>query len=288
MKAVSILRKVEEGNFTIVSNEMIQNPNMSNKARGLYVYMLSMPDDWQFCIADLVNRSTDGREGIKSQMAELEELGYIKRGVQSINADGTFGTTPVMIRSSMDLPWPDEAVAENPSTDPDPTVAENPSTENPLTENPRQQRTHSTKNPETKNPETNTSDKDPVLVVWEAYAETLRKFDHTVDEPRLTRKRRELIKRRLNEFDVDALVKAVTGWVHSDWHRGLNPDGKIYNSLGLILRDDDKIEQFIGYHSVRRPPKPGDVNSAHGRDRTQRKGPKPVILSDDDEDFLNE
>lgn len=280
----TILRKIVKSNFTIVSNEMIQNPNMSNKARGLYVYMLSMPDDWQFCVADLMNRSTDGRDSIKSQLNELEAIGYIKRG-QTTNPDGTFGPAYVLVRSSMDLPWPDEPLTENPLTD------------NPLTENPLQQSTHSTKDPESKNPETKTLFDDPVEqpmtqaekrnAVWDAYLASWHEFNKGKNGkvPVYSHARKELINRRLAVYSVEDLILAVTGWQYSPFHRGENDGGKVYNSIDLFLRNDEKIEMFMGYHDAKKPVSSGNVNEAHGR---QRRASSDIIELDDDEDFIDD
>ena len=36
------------GNFTIIRNDCLEDPNISWKAKGLLVYMASKPKDWQF------------------------------------------------------------------------------------------------------------------------------------------------------------------------------------------------------------------------------------------------
>jgi Helix-turn-helix domain len=278
----TILRKVVKNNFTIVSNEMIQNPDMSNKARGLYVYMLSMPDDWQFCVADLMNRSTDGRDSIKSQLNELERIGYIKRG-QETNADGTFGHAYVLVRSSMDLPWPDEPLTENPLT------------VNPLTENPLQQSTHSTKDTESKNPTTNVtlSRSQEISEIWDAYVQSIEDFKRRTGKKvrvrKLSQPYRDLIDLRLRDgYTVEEVKLAMTGWVHSPHHTGdkpdSNPEGKVYCSPDLLLRHN-KIDQFIEYHDTRKPTRPGNVNDAHGR---ERRASSDIIELDDDEDFIDD
>lgn len=64
-------------NFTVVGNEAIQNPNLSAKAKGLFVYLLSLPNDWIFYERELVNHFSDGKSSISSALRELKENGYV-------------------------------------------------------------------------------------------------------------------------------------------------------------------------------------------------------------------
>ena len=57
-------------------------------------------------------------------------------------------------------------------------------------------------------------------------------------------KRRRLINARLKDYTADELCLAVAGWKNSPFHRGQNPGGKVYNDLGLLLRDAEHVEQF--------------------------------------------
>jgi hypothetical protein len=69
--------------------------------------------------------------------------------------------------------------------------------------------------------------------------------------------RKLLIRRALRTYDVDVLRRAIDGCARSDWHSGANPDGKVHNSLELILRDSDHIERFaeMGERATSRIPK---------------------------------
>ena len=52
---------------------------MSLKAKGLLSLMLSLPDDWNYSISGLVKLSKDGKDGVMTALAELEEFGYLSR-----------------------------------------------------------------------------------------------------------------------------------------------------------------------------------------------------------------
>ena len=64
---------------------------------------------------------------------------------------------------------------------------------------------------------------------------------------RLDANRKRLITNALKKYTETDLVAAITGCAMSPFHMGMNPDSKKYNGLDLILRNAEKIEQFIGF-----------------------------------------
>ena len=95
-------------NFTMISNKCLQTNVISNGARGLLTFMLSLPNDWQFSIAWLAKNCRDGKSAIRSQIAELEDTHYLVR-VQSKHHSGRFGCSNYIIS---DEPMTDEAIEE--------------------------------------------------------------------------------------------------------------------------------------------------------------------------------
>lgn len=65
--------------YVMINKELLNDTNLSWKAKGLLSYMLSLPDDWDFYLKDLKNRSKDGRISTASAIKELEQSGYLKR-----------------------------------------------------------------------------------------------------------------------------------------------------------------------------------------------------------------
>ncbi len=78
--------------------------------------------------------------------------------------------------------------------------------------------------------------------VWEAYAANLGR------PARLTSQRMALIIRRCKEWPVEDLLDAVVGWKDSPFHRGENPEGRVWDSLELLLRNAEHIENFRDLH----------------------------------------
>lgn len=65
--------------FTSVSNEIINNKEMSWEARGLLIYLLSKPEGWIVRNNDLIKQSPAGRDKVASIVQELARNGHIFR-----------------------------------------------------------------------------------------------------------------------------------------------------------------------------------------------------------------
>ena len=68
--------------YTQVHNNIIDNPDMSGKAKWILIYLLSKPENWSVYEKDISNHCTDGRDSIRSGIKELMDAGYIARQQQ--------------------------------------------------------------------------------------------------------------------------------------------------------------------------------------------------------------
>ena len=66
-------------NYTNVSNAVIRDERLSWKARGIFVYLWSQADNWNFYVSEIAKHSTDGEGALQSGLKELESLGYLIR-----------------------------------------------------------------------------------------------------------------------------------------------------------------------------------------------------------------
>ena len=73
------IKKVYEKSYTVIDNHVIQDTKLSWKAKGLFVYLWSQSDEWNFYEKEVVKHSSDGISGLRSGLAELEKYGYLKR-----------------------------------------------------------------------------------------------------------------------------------------------------------------------------------------------------------------
>ena len=73
------IRKAQPSNFTTVQNSIVNNPDLSAKAKGLYLYLFSKPDDWIFSESRITSDFRDGRDSIRSGIKELLNIGLLER-----------------------------------------------------------------------------------------------------------------------------------------------------------------------------------------------------------------
>lgn len=254
----TIFHTVKTDQYTVIENATLRDPDLSFRATGLLAFLLSLPSNWSTNITHLSDSKREGRDAVKAALSELMEAGYVKK-FQEHGDDGKFLSSEMFVRESTNIPWPDEPLTEKPST-------VNPSTEKPSTVNPLLQKKDNTKelveqSKEKTNSETleleleiEVEDQTESLVneIWDAWVSSRLKHNSKAQPPKFTKKREKLIRDRLEDYSAEDLVLAVTGWRLSDFHCGQNDQGKVYNGIELLLRDEEKIEQFIGYHS--KPP----------------------------------
>ncbi len=164
-EAVTVHSYSDYRQTVVVPNATAQDSSLSWAARGLLVYMLSMPPKWHFHEHDLVNRSPMGRDHLRSIVRELEAHGYLQRH-QRTDAKGRRMGSHWEVWA---VPMPIDQGASNPLTGTPST--ENPSMDRsqsqpgfyPSTENPSADLTVDgipvTGNPSTENPSTEKNNK---------------------------------------------------------------------------------------------------------------------------------
>lgn len=107
-----------ENRFGVAPNELLNDPDISFKAKGLYTFMQSKPDNWDFAVARIMKQTKDGRDGVSSGLKELEQAGYLKRN-KFQDKNGQWDVEYVLYSHRNGF-----------------TVTANPKTEKPTTENP--------------------------------------------------------------------------------------------------------------------------------------------------------
>lgn len=125
---MTFFRAEHKKNYTVVHNFIITDKRLSAKAKGIWLYAFSRPEDWIFHLNDIVNNFTDGKDSIKAGLKELEEFGYLHRE-QNKRPDGKFSKVEWVFYESPrgikiispqagfplpENPLPEKPVAENP------------------------------------------------------------------------------------------------------------------------------------------------------------------------------
>jgi DNA-binding MarR family transcriptional regulator len=66
-------------NFTIIPNDIIRNKSLSDRARFIFCYMASMPDDWKFYQGAMAKELGYTKDTLRKYIEELLETGYLNR-----------------------------------------------------------------------------------------------------------------------------------------------------------------------------------------------------------------
>ncbi|MFA5214437.1 helix-turn-helix domain-containing protein [Sulfuricurvum sp.] len=66
-------------NYTQVPNDIINDKRLSLKAKGLYLFLVSKPDNWDFSARLIASQNDDSESAIKRLLNELENYGLLFR-----------------------------------------------------------------------------------------------------------------------------------------------------------------------------------------------------------------
>lgn len=119
------IRKEYSKGFTTTSNTIIRDERLTWKARGIFNYLWSMPDDWDFYAKEVAKHAKDGIHSLDSGLEELAKYGYLER-TRLRDKKGRFGA-PVWVLHD------DPANVQKPKCDF--PILDNPILEKPILEN---------------------------------------------------------------------------------------------------------------------------------------------------------
>ncbi|HJA46403.1 MAG TPA: conserved phage C-terminal domain-containing protein [Candidatus Limosilactobacillus excrementigallinarum] len=71
--------KEKANHVTIVDQALIRDDRLSWKARGIFMYLWSQADSWEFNEIEVSRHAIDGRDSLRSGLKELETNGYLDR-----------------------------------------------------------------------------------------------------------------------------------------------------------------------------------------------------------------
>jgi hypothetical protein len=190
--------------YSQVPNSINNHPKISFKAIGLYSYIQSKPDGWDFSAQAIADAKGVGRLYVSTGLAELEEFGYLER-VKVKNEKGHF---------DMDYILYAEPKIQNPLLD-FPT-AENPTSDNPLSDNRatiKERYTKESINKESNNIYCRNFDfQTDVEEIYKAYPSTCPTTNRSLGKTSKDKQRIERLLKK-NEHTKDSLVKTISWYV---------------------------------------------------------------------------
>lgn len=87
-----IIRTAKENreHFIILDTQAARDGRLSFRARGIHTYLMTMADNWEIRVGQLVKETKEGRDAIRKALRELEDAGYLHRE-QDKTPGGRFG-----------------------------------------------------------------------------------------------------------------------------------------------------------------------------------------------------
>jgi hypothetical protein len=76
---MSIIRINKTENYSIIHNECLKDFTISWRAKGLYAYMMTLPNGWNIRRSEIFNHATEGKDAANKAFNELIQKGYIKK-----------------------------------------------------------------------------------------------------------------------------------------------------------------------------------------------------------------
>ena len=77
MAETYFIRHSKQRDYTVMNNTFLRDEKLSWKAKGLFAYILSLPEDWKIYLNELQTHATDGETSLRSAIKELTDNGYI-------------------------------------------------------------------------------------------------------------------------------------------------------------------------------------------------------------------
>lgn len=230
------IRKEYSKGFTTTSNTIIRDERLTWKARGIFNYLWSMPDDWDFYAKEVAKHAKDGIHSLDSGLEELAKYGYLER-TRLRDKKGRFGA-PVWILHD------DPVDAQKPKCDF--PILDNPILEKPILENRTLLNKYLTKDLSNKvrtNKQANAASagadlSEPFNKLWNLYPKKQGKKDAFRHYKAWRKKSKDntddYLLRKLNEYKA---YLAANQWLHpmngSTWFNGrFDDDYSTANSQG--------------------------------------------------------
>jgi hypothetical protein len=106
--------------YGVAPHSVLYSRDISLKAKGLYTYMQSKPDGWQFSASRIALECKEERGSIEGGLKELDDAGYLKRSKHQ-NQQGhwewvhTLSENPMQAFPASDNPAQENPAQENPA-----------------------------------------------------------------------------------------------------------------------------------------------------------------------------
>ena len=77
MAETTFVRSKKQRDYTTMDNTFLRDDTLSAAAKGVFAYLLFLPDDWTIYQSELCKHFSNGKDSLRKIINELEEHGYI-------------------------------------------------------------------------------------------------------------------------------------------------------------------------------------------------------------------
>lgn len=239
------IRVEKNRNYTVIHNQFLRRKDLSWKAKGILAYILSLPDDWNINLKEVMTHATDGEASFRSGWKELSDKGYVKR-------------KPV--RDKQRIKYWETIIYENVDIKPSPLLVgfqdvENLDVDNQDVENRNLLSTKDTKYLKelstNKDPSPAKAERIPFKEIIDYLNEkTGKRYSHTAN------KNQDLIRARWNEGFRLEDFKSVIDTKVAEW----NNDSKMAQYLRPATLFSNKFDDYLNQAPIKKEKKTNDNN----------------------------
>ncbi len=118
------VRAEKNKNYSVINNTCFKDQNLSARAKGIFAYIMTLPDNWELKKYELCNHFSEGRNALDTAFKELETLGYINKSPRRVEKgvfcgwDYVVSEVPVVKEVEDEVKEDEELTdAETPKTD---------------------------------------------------------------------------------------------------------------------------------------------------------------------------
>lgn len=73
------IKKVYDKHYTVINNSVLNDVSLKCEDKGLFAYLWSQADEWDFYAKEVAKHSADSEDKIYKILRKLEEHGYLLR-----------------------------------------------------------------------------------------------------------------------------------------------------------------------------------------------------------------
>ena len=74
-----IIRAEKNKNYSVICNKCIRDKNISARSKGIFTYIMTLPDGWIIRREEIYQHFTEGRDALAKAFNELVKKGYIEK-----------------------------------------------------------------------------------------------------------------------------------------------------------------------------------------------------------------